>query len=224
MIENREAGDRAVLPASERWTNSEAHAFAPADKPDDSGPLRADFATALELQDVSKDAIDLYWLAFLLTGCPDISVDIAADTAVSHDHSNPFFASWMRVWARKIVIGKALAAIRDQLAESARRTEVAKLDRWAALPRESTLRPNTNKTQIADALLAMDVFPRAALLLLTFEGLWISDVATLLDVHADLVKKGQAIGLRDLTTNFSQKKDSAVPDTSLARELPLASH
>ena len=70
----------------------------------------------------------------------------------------------------------------------------------------------------------MDVFPRAALLLLTFEGLWISDVATLLDVDADLVRKGQAIGLRDLTTNFSQKKDSAVPDTSLAQELPLASH
>ena len=136
---------------------------------------------------MSKDAIDLYWLAFLLTGCPDISVDIAADTAASHDHANPFFASWMRAWARKIVIGKALAAIRNELAESARRTEVARLDRWAALPRDWTLSPNTNKTQIAEALLAMDVFPRAALLLLTFEGLWITDVATLLDVDADLV-------------------------------------
>ena len=39
-----------------------------------------------------------------------------------------------------------------------------------------------------------------------------------------LSRKGQAIGLRDLTTNFSQKKDSAVPDTSPAQELPLASH
>ena len=110
---------------------------------------------------MSKDAIDLYWLAFLLTGCPDISVDIAADTAVSHDYANPFFASWMRVWARKIVIGKALAAIRDELAASARRTEAARLDRWAALPRDwqRALSPNTNKTQIADALLAWTYFP-----------------------------------------------------------------
>ena len=221
MIENPEAGDQAVLPASEPWTNSEAPEFAPANKPGDSGLLRAGYtATALELEDVSKDAIDLYWLAFLLTGCPDISVDIAADTAVSHDYANPFFASWMRVWARKIVIGKALAAIRNELAESARRTKVARLDRWAAPPRDWTLRPNTNKTQIEEALLAIDVFPRAAVLLLTFEGLWITDVATLLDVDAALVRKGQAIGLRDLTINFSRKKDYAVPDTSPAQALP----
>ena len=44
MIENREAGDRAVIPASERATNSEAREFAPANKPDDSEPLRADSA------------------------------------------------------------------------------------------------------------------------------------------------------------------------------------
>jgi hypothetical protein len=37
--------------------------------------------TAKNTEDIRKEAVDLYWLAFLLTERQDLSVDIAADTA-----------------------------------------------------------------------------------------------------------------------------------------------
>ena len=205
MTENRKATDWAILPVEERWRGAETPEVAPASRPRDSGPLRADSgATAMNIEDVKNAAADLYWLAFLLTGRPDISIDIAVDTAVSQDNANPFFAAGMRAWSRRIVIAKALAAIRDELAESARRTELARVHPWAA-PRGWSLSPDTTKIQIEEALLAIDVFPRAAVLLLIFEGVRIADAVTLLHVDANLVGKGQAIGLREFTTNLARK-------------------
>jgi DNA-directed RNA polymerase specialized sigma24 family protein len=152
-----------------------------------------------------KDAADLYWLTFLLTGRRDVSIDIAADAAASQDEGQPFFAAWMRAWSRRIVIAKALAAIRDELAESARRTELARVDQSAARPRDWSLSPHMNKSRIEEALLAIDVFPRAAVLLLVFEGVQIADAAALLDRDATLVRKAHAIGLREFTANLAGK-------------------
>ena len=44
----------------------------------------------------TKDVTSLYWLAFLLTGARDISIDVAADAALSQAAVNPFFATWIR--------------------------------------------------------------------------------------------------------------------------------
>ena len=55
-----------------------------------------------EARDVVKDAADLYWLVFLLTGRSDVSIDVAGDTVLLQGNANPFFASWMRSWARRI--------------------------------------------------------------------------------------------------------------------------
>ena len=60
------------------------------------------------------------------------------------------------------------------------------------------------------ALLAIDLFPRATLLLLVFEGMQIADAATLLDTEPDLLKKAEAIGLRELTANIAATKATAV--------------
>jgi hypothetical protein len=54
--------------------------------------------TAKHTEGIRSHAADLYWLAFLLTGRQDISIDIAADTVVSDDHASPFFGEWMRGW------------------------------------------------------------------------------------------------------------------------------
>ncbi len=75
--------------------------------------------------DTRKHVADLYWLAFLLTGREDLSIEIASDAAVSTDHARPFFSDWMQGWQRRLVIGRALTAIQDELAESARRTQLA---------------------------------------------------------------------------------------------------
>jgi DNA-directed RNA polymerase specialized sigma24 family protein len=158
--------------------------------------------------DIHNDVVDLYWLAFLLTGRRDTSVDIAADAAASQDDANPFFAGWMHGWQRRLVIGKALTVIHDELADSARQTETARFNGSFRPPRNWSLGPDTTKADLERALLAIDLFPRAALLLLVFEGVRMTDAATLLDAKPELLKKAQAIGLRELTANLAATQAS----------------
>jgi hypothetical protein len=160
------------------------------------------FETAKSADEIRKEAADLYWLAFLLTKRQDISIDIASDTAVSEDYESSAFSDWMRGWQRRLVIGRALTAIHDELADSARRTQLARLNGWVA-PRNWSLSPDTTKADLEQALLAIDPFPRAALLLLVFEGVRIADAAILLDADPALVRKAQAIGLRELAANLA---------------------
>lgn len=170
-------------------------------------------------QDQTKNSADLYWLALLLTGRPDLSIDIIADAAAWDDQAHPFFANWMRAWSRRIVIAKALAAIRDELAASARRTTVAR-EHSPVLPHGWSLGSDMTKAGIEQALLAIDVFPRAAVLLLIFEGIRLADAATLLDADARLVRKAQAIGLRELTANLAGNPDC--PERDFSQCLALA--
>jgi hypothetical protein len=159
---------------------------------------------AKNTEDIRKDTADLYQLAFLLTERQDLSIDIAADTAVSDDYTSPFFTEWMRGWQRRLVIGRALTAIHDELGDSARRTQLARVHGSAA-PRDWSLSPDTTKADLEQALLAIDLFPRAALLLLVFEGIQTAEAATLLDADATLIRKAQAIGLRELAANLAGK-------------------
>jgi DNA-directed RNA polymerase specialized sigma24 family protein len=162
--------------------------------------------TAKNTENIRKHAADLYWLAYLLTERQDLSIDIAADTVVSGDDESPFFAEWMRSWQRRLLIGNALTAIHDELADSARRTQLATVNHSAALPRNWSLSPDTTKGDLEQALLSIDLFPRAALLLLVFEGIRMADAAILLDADPSLIRKAQAIGLRELTANLAGKK------------------
>src|SRR5579872_914658 len=118
--------------------------------------------------DAKQDGAGLYWLAFLLTGRHDVSIEVAADAAVVRGEGNPFFENWMKAWARRVAVAKALAEIRPELADSARRTRLARTRRWSA-PRNWSLPPDASKPELEEALLAIDVFPRAALLLSIFE-------------------------------------------------------
>jgi len=174
------------------------------------------------LDSPEKGAADLYRLAFLLTERPEISIDIAVDAA-SQDGGDSFFDGWMRAWSRRIVISKALAAIRQQLADSARRTQQARMSRWALPPRSWSLPPDTSKPHIEEALLAIDLFPRAAVLLSVYEGVPVADTATLLDADVALVKKAVAIGVRELTAGLAGKKQRpALGFASVLRFAPAA--
>ena len=157
----------------------------------------------MQIEQANKQAADLHWLAFLLTGSSESSIDIAVEAIASQDVANPYFSTWMVAWSRRVVIAKALAAVRDELAASARRTEWSAMKK-PAMPREWALDPATTKAEIEKALHAIDVFPRAALLLLVFEGVPIADVMVLLDADKELVRKAQAIGLRELTRNLAR--------------------
>lgn len=176
-----------------------------------NGWTSAEIEAAKNAEDLKWDAADLYWLAFLLTGRRDVSIDIAADAAVSEDYPNSFFADWMRDWRRRLVIGQALNAIRDELADSARRTKRAHVDGAATSQRDWSTGSVVTKADLERALLAIDIFPRAALLLLVFEGMRIADVAALLEADRALVEKAKVIGLRELTASLAPTAAANLP-------------
>jgi len=148
---------------------------------------------------------ELYWLAFLLTGHRERSVDAVTEALDFADGANPFFRNWMVAWARRLVIAKALLAIREELAASIRRPDWL-TEAYALPPGSWSLAANTTKLRLEDALLAIDVFPRCALLLMVFERVWLEDAATLLNSDPDLVRKAKSIGLRALTHNLARKQ------------------
>lgn len=152
------------------------------------------------------EAADLYWLAYLLTGRQDVSIDIAADSAVCGDDASSLFAGWMRAWQRRLAIGRALAEIHDELARSADRIRLARVNGSVRTPRNWSLSLDTTKADLERALLAIDMFPRVVLLLLVFEGIRTTDAASMLETDPALIRKAQAIGLRELTANLAVMK------------------
>jgi len=170
------------------------------------------------LEQANKGAVDprfagplrIYWLAFLLTGRREPSVDATLEALDVQNGANPFFSTWMLAWSRRVVIAKALAAIRDDLAESVRRTLSKRAKKAAPLPRNWALDPATTRLQLEKALLAIELFPRCALLLSFFEGVSLDDTAILLDVERDVVRKAHMIGLRELIRNLARRQSHEV--------------
>lgn len=167
------------------------------------------------IEQETREVGGLYWLAFLLTGRRDVSIDIAVET-ISQGGADSFFSGWMRAWSRRLVIAKALAAIRAELLSSARRTALTR-NKPTALPPAWSFRRETTKADIEEALLAIDVFPRAALLLLAFERIRLADAATLLDADGTLVKRAQMMGLDAFLANLADKSGDPVPGFSRSR-------
>jgi len=171
------------------------------------------------LDRLDRHVADLHWLAFLLTSNREQSLDLAAEAVSASATANPYFKDWMSAWSRRVVIAKALTAVRDELAASARRTENARISQPTLPARDWTLRPDTTKSELEDALLAIDSFPRAALVLSIFEGVAIKDSAVLLDATPELVKKGRALALQALTSHLA-----AVQGWTPAAAVPCVSH
>ena len=151
-------------------------------------------------------AADLHWLATLLTGCPETAVDVTVQVMDSAGDEKVFFFNWMLAWARRLIIAKALAAVGGELAASACRTALRGKKHSALPPRSWVLDEGTTRSDLERALLSVDLFPRAAVLLLLFEGVPLADAAVLLDAEPDLVRKGQAAGVVELTMNLARMK------------------
>jgi DNA-directed RNA polymerase specialized sigma24 family protein len=167
------------------------------------------------------DAADLHWLATLLTGCPEIAVDVTVQVIDSAGDPEVFFSNWMLAWARRLVVAKALAGVGRELAASACRTALKGEKHSALPPRSWVLDEGTTKSDLERALLLVDLFPRAAVLLLIFEGVPLADAAILLDAELDLVRKGQAAGVVELTMNLARMKGwrpKEINSNQLARE------
>jgi DNA-directed RNA polymerase specialized sigma24 family protein len=159
--------------------------------------------SAMETLEQTKQAADLHWLATLLTGCREIAVDVTRQAMAETGDSNPFFSTWMMAWSRRLVIAKALSAVREDLAASARRTASRRTERSTLPPRSWVLDRDTTRSELERALLSIEVFPRAAVLLSVFERVPLKDAAILLDTGQDLVRNALAAGVRELTINLA---------------------
>jgi DNA-directed RNA polymerase specialized sigma24 family protein len=156
------------------------------------------------IEEAKCEVVDLYWLSTLLTGCREIACDVTVQSLSLVEGAGTFFSSWMEGWSRRSFIAKALAALREELAESARRTVFRAVENSELPARSWTLDDETTKSDLERALLSIDVFPRAAVLLLLFERVPMNDAATLLDSAPDLVRKALAIGARELMVNLAK--------------------
>jgi DNA-directed RNA polymerase specialized sigma24 family protein len=166
------------------------------------------------LERANRHVADLHWVAFLLTGDRARSLDLTLEAVAAPDPGNSFFSTWMLAWSRRVFLSKALALVRDELAESARRTASRRVGRAAVAPRNWTLDSGASKLQMESALLAIDSFPRCALVLSIFEGVALPDVATLLNSDPDLVRKARSIGLQELVRNLAGTRNRATRVTT----------
>jgi hypothetical protein len=146
--------------------------------------------------------VDLHWLATLLTGSSETAVDITVQVIESAGDEKVFFSNWMLAWARRLVIAKALATVSRGLAASASRTALEK--HRTPPPCSWVLAEDTTKSDLERALLSVELFPRAAVLLLVFEGVPLADASVLLNAEPDLVRKGQAVGVVELTMSLAR--------------------
>jgi hypothetical protein len=153
------------------------------------------------IETFEKNASELYWLAFLLTGNADRSVQ-AFDRALDFDEDeNPAFGDFMNTWARKLIIVEALGTMEKELRASRQRT--ARLGEEPAsnpcLGRPSYI----GKDEFEEAVLAIDAFPRCAMLLTIFEGMSIGQASVLLNAEEALTATAQRMGIVQLTCNLS---------------------
>lgn len=149
------------------------------------------------LDRTAQATADLQRLATLLTGSHDV------------------FSARMRAWSRRMVIARALATVREDLAASARRMELGRSEDSAFPPPSWALDRGTTRSDLEHALLGIDLFPRAALLLLVYERVPLNDATILLDSEPALVRKALAQGARDLTMNLARMQGwNSIPAAS----------
>ena len=156
------------------------------------------------LEQARPSAADLQWLATLLTGSPETAAGITVEAIASAGDENLFFSGWMMAWARRLVIANSLATVRKELAASVRRLTLRDENDLTAPARPWMLDRRTSKSDVEQALLAIDWFPRAALLLLLFERVPLADAAVLLDAAPELVRRGQVAGVVEMAMNLAR--------------------
>jgi DNA-directed RNA polymerase specialized sigma24 family protein len=147
----------------------------------------------------SEHMTELYWLAFLLTGDRERSVQ-AFTGALQGDAKPPAFEKFMLSWARKLVIVSALGTIRRELRDAASRTRPATGFEIAGLGRMASVdRAGLSKRELEEVLLAMDVLQRCVVILTLLEGLPMKEAAHLLGVEENIAKAALARGVAEMT-------------------------
>lgn len=152
----------------------------------------------------------LCWLAFLVTENWHLSIDVVCSVLDPDELYESFSRQGMILTSRRRVAAAAIARIRAQLPESAHRTARTAATDWAlSKPFSADSSPGLplTKPALQQALLAIDKFPRCALLLIVFEGLSIGKAALLLEESEALVRDALGLALIQLTRNLTGRRD-----------------
>jgi hypothetical protein len=156
-----------------------------------------------------RSATDLYWIAFLLTARTELSLSVTLEAVNSGDGLEHMCSPESLARLRKTVVIAALDAMRCEIAESASQIASQQRDEAFIAVQGWFLDPNISKAQVEAALVAIEAFPRCALLLTVFEGLQPEDAAALLHSDRELISRGRMRGLRDLTRNLASITSTA---------------
>jgi len=156
------------------------------------------------IETFEEKSSELYSLAFLLTGNADRGVEAFSRALDFDEEANPVFGEFMNAWARKLVIAEALGTMDAELRTSRQRTARAAEDE---IPGDTKWkpRPHIAKEDFEEAVIAIDAFPRCAMLLTIFEGMSIEAAAALLNADEALTRMAQRIGIVQLTRNLAGK-------------------
>jgi hypothetical protein len=149
-----------------------------------------------------ENSSELYSLAFLLTGNADGGVEAFNRALELEDTENTTFGEFMSAWARKLITVEALETIKQEL-------QISK-DKMARTPEDETTsgakwkrRAYISREEFEEAVIAIDPFPRCAMLLTIFEGMSIQAASTLLNADKKLTRKAQRIGIVELTRHLA---------------------
>lgn len=133
----------------------------------------------------------IYWLAFLLNGSENISVDITSDVLASASGN-----------MRRAAILRSIAAQEGELRNSHDRYR-----KQTECDCQNELRAGLDAlpdfVAVREALLAMELFPRYALLLTAFEGFSVRDAATCLDSCEQSIIDARNEGVLVLARNMT---------------------
>lgn len=139
-------------------------------------------------------ATGLYWLAFILTGSEDISVNVTSEVLSSASGN-----------LRRAVVIHSIAAQEAELRRACDRYR-PQIDYDCGSKLRTELDTLPDFFEVRDALRAIDVFPRYALLLTVFEGFSVRDAARCLDSTEQSIRDARSDGLLALARNMTPER------------------
>ena len=146
---------------------------------------------------------ELYWLGYLLTGDRERSIQAVVHTLDNSQAGEPLCGNRMLAWFRRMFIAKALGSAPGPTSTAELGTRLGCLQHGErrCLPR--SMQSPAGKPELARALLAIDLFPRRALVLRVFEKLAFEEIGILLKADRESVKTAVAVGLIELARNLA---------------------
>ena len=176
------------------------------------------------LEEACGSAGNLYWIAFLLTARSELSFSLIMEVLDSENGLALISSPQTLPHLRRKVVTKALEAIREEVAASSQQTALQSSDRNVTPMSSWFIGPDISPAQLEKAFIAIDVFPRCALLLTVFEGLQVDDAAELLHSDCELIRRGREAGLWELTRSLGSIAALVPPRQELKGAIELARH